>query len=43
MLRSIIAEATFDEQNLSIKKPDFQMKTGIKMASPRGVEPLLPP
>ena len=43
ILKSVIESATFDGEVLEIKKPGYQMITGVKMASPRGVEPLLPP
>ena len=41
IFRQLIDSATFDRNKLHII-PSYQATTGIKVASPRGVEPLLP-
>ncbi len=42
ILRSVIEHGVFDGETLTLS-PNYQKITGVKMASPRGFEPLLPP
>ena len=41
IFRQLIDSATFDGDELQVV-PSYQAITGVKLASPRGVEPLLP-
>ena len=41
VIRHLIESATFDGEELRLV-PNLATLTGVKMASPRGVEPLLP-
>ena len=42
ILRTVIDRGIFDGETLKIN-PSYENVTGVKMASPRGFEPLLPP
>ena len=42
ILRSLISHAVLDDDTLTVI-PSYENITGVKMASPRGFEPLLPP